>query len=269
MAGVILFHLDPAWVPGGYVGVDVFFVISGYLITHQLVKKLDEGSFSFSEFYVRRLRRLFPATLATIVLAGVAAHFLLGVTMAADHFGASLYCITALGNVYFSQATSYFDAGAIERPLLHLWSLGVEEQFYLVWPALLFGLSRFPGASKGRAWPRWAALLLLGAASLGAAEYFLSTRPQQVFYLPHFRAWEFAVGAMVSITPRPKSLDRFQLPLYLLGLLSIFGAMARFSDDTRFPGFRQHYRARQQRSLSMLRPPAICARWWRVALSSV
>lgn len=136
---VLVFHAFPALLPGGFVGVDVFFVISGYVITKHGLRELDAGTFRFSGFYARRIRRIFPALL--LVLVGV---FAFGwQNMLPEEFKQLGKHIaggaTSIANLVLWREAGYFDVSGEQKPLLHLWSLGVEEQFYLVWPVLLVG----------------------------------------------------------------------------------------------------------------------------------
>ncbi len=145
VAAVVLFHIDNTWLPGGFVGVDVFFVISGYLITANIYYDQQAGNFSLAAFYKRRIRRIMPVLSFVIVATLFAGQFILipddYQRLAATAIAAQL----SAANVYFTYFldTSYFAESANLEPLLHLWSLGVEEQFYLFWPLLLtFGLTR-------------------------------------------------------------------------------------------------------------------------------
>ena len=123
-----MYHAGSTWFPGGYIGVDVFFVLSGFLITRILVDELaQDGRIDFRRFYLRRIRRLFPALLCTIIVSYISG-------------GAA---ILSFSNIFFWYQADYFDALATTKPLLHTWSLSVEEQFYVIWPFLLFALWRF------------------------------------------------------------------------------------------------------------------------------
>jgi peptidoglycan/LPS O-acetylase OafA/YrhL len=135
---VIFFHAFPEWIPGGFIGVDIFFVISGYLISTIIYENLNRGVFSFREFYARRVMRIFPALIIVLV-----ACFAFGwVTLLADEFSQLGKHIAGgagfVSNIIFWNEAGYFDNSADTKPLLHLWSLGIEEQFYLIWPALLW-----------------------------------------------------------------------------------------------------------------------------------
>ncbi|WP_292579314.1 acyltransferase, partial [Mesorhizobium sp.] len=139
---VILFHFGAPRFPGGFVGVDIFFVISGYLITRLLLAKGSE--LSIVEFYGRRMRRILPALLAMICFSLVAGWFLLLPGDYASLGRSAAFSAGGVGNYYFLWNTGYFDRDATLLPLLHLWSLGVEEQFYLLWPALMLFANRLP-----------------------------------------------------------------------------------------------------------------------------
>lgn len=135
---VLLFHFQFEDFVGGYVGVDVFFVISGFLITGQILKELRTDTFSFVEFYKRRVRRLFPALFCMLLATLVAGTFLLAPEPLEALGESSLFAVFSLSNLLFYSQSGYFDSDSIQKPLLHTWSLGVEEQFYLFWPLFLF-----------------------------------------------------------------------------------------------------------------------------------
>lgn len=134
--GVLLFHINHNILPGGFVGVDVFFVISGYLITQIIQKELSQDIFSFKEFYARRIKRILPVFIVVVAFTVMAGKIILidedWVTLA----NSARYAIFFLANIYFSKEKGYFDLEAYEKPLLHLWSLSVEEQYYIFWPIL-------------------------------------------------------------------------------------------------------------------------------------
>jgi peptidoglycan/LPS O-acetylase OafA/YrhL len=233
---VILFHLGFAWLPGGYIGVDVFFVISGYLITGKIVHDIGQGTFSFPSFYQRRIRRIFPALFGTVV-----ATLALGVILLTpgDYLimaESARYAVAGLSNLYFNSNTGYFDANSGHIPLLHTWSLGVEEQFYLLWPAILYALIAGFGFHR-----RWLAISLAAIAALSFAANLDIIRDDihAAFYMPYTRAWEFAVGAIVSVM----TIRRIEAALYIgetaaaLGITIIIGAALFYSVQTPFPGF--------------------------------
>ena len=139
---VVLFHAFPDHVPGGFIGVDIFFVISGYLITKIIKSDLEQGNFSYLGFYARRIRRLFPSLIVTIIGCFVAGWFLFDFgdfKLLGKHMAASSAFIA---NFIFLAESGYFDQTAITKPLLHIWSLSIEEQFYFVWPTLIIIVAR-------------------------------------------------------------------------------------------------------------------------------
>ena len=215
---VLLFHLDPGLWPGGWLGVDVFFVISGYLITGLIVRAREAGRFSFRSFYWRRLRRLAPALLVTLILTllgGVAVMGASGLTrLSVEASMAALY----VSNVYyFLDSTNYFHQSAILTPLLHTWSLGVEEQFYLAWPALIFVLTL-------RRTPLFAVFFVLMAASFWLA---MEAGGTERFYLTWNRVFEFAIGAALAVRPARLEIrgDWLTLLFRIAGLALILAAM--------------------------------------------
>jgi peptidoglycan/LPS O-acetylase OafA/YrhL len=228
---VILFHLGFERFSGGYVGVDVFFVISGFLITRMIRAQLGAESFSFSGFYVRRARRLFPALLVTVVASFVAACVLLAPQHLERVGGSTVSALFAVSNFYFWQESGYFDAEATLKPLLHTWSLGVEEQFYLLWPALLVALLRCSSRAV------LGFLGLASVASLALGEYWLVSDPAAAFYLLPARVVELALGAamvwLVDHTPRQRLLLE---PLVWIGLSLILYATFDYDETTDFPG---------------------------------
>lgn len=228
---VLLFHAGYGWFSGGYVGVDVFFVISGFLITRIIANGLDTGTFSFTKFYRRRIRRLFPAYLV-LIIAVVLVGFWLSLPKELIDLGQSLVASAGFAtNVLFWQESGYF-AGASEiKPLLHTWSLSVEEQFYLVFPALLLLMARF--APNHRAFWVW----ILFAASLGLSEFMLTRYESATFYLLPTRAWELLLGSGLALLPavaRPRAWLAHVAGIS--GLLLIAGAVVLMTPLTSFPG---------------------------------
>ena len=190
---VLLFHLDIGFLPGGYLGVDVFFVISGYIISRNILKQLEEKNFSFLQFYTKRFRRLFPAMSVTVLATLVAAFFILPPSNLADLGEAGTWSLFSLANVRFWLEAGYFDVDADRKALLHMWSLGVEEQFYLFWPLLLI-------ICRSRLF-RIAMIAGLFAASIAAAVMLYDLIPNGVFFLFPFRIYQFATGAFLALVP--------------------------------------------------------------------
>lgn len=190
---VLLFHVDFEWAAGGFTGVDVFFVISGFLITRNIIHEVKSGTWSFGKFYLRRATRLFPALFATIVFTLIAAWWILSPADLERVGQTSMMSVLSVGNIFFWLESGYFDANSATKPLLHTWSLAVEEQFYLVWPGVLLLL-----LLGGRLTALWG-VIFLGLISLIAAFWFLTIDPSAVFFLMPFRIHQFAVGAIIAI----------------------------------------------------------------------
>jgi len=233
---VVAFHSFPSGLPGGFVGVDVFFVISGFLITGIILDQLDRGFFSISQFYARRVRRILPMLIVITLASGAAGYILL---YPGDYRAFGLSAIAALlawSNIFFLHHTGYFDVPSQTMPLLHTWSLGVEEQFYLVWPGLLLAGSKLFGTSR-RTW-RFVFLIVI-LLSFTIAVILTGREPKASFYLPFTRAWELALGAILATIPPasvflPRPISDL---LPVIGLGSIAVAAATFSSAEPFPGF--------------------------------
>lgn len=237
---VVLFHYRLGGVHGGFVGVDVFFVISGFLITRNILADLDAGTWSYARFYTRRARRLFPALFSTLALSFVAAAWL---SMPNDFewfASTAIHSIVSTSNFLFWQSLGYFGPAAERTALLHTWSLSVEEQFYLLWPALiLLTLGSRPGGASGARVRRLITILAsAGVLSFAAAQLVLETDRQAAFYLMPFRIGEFAAGALVLWIPRLPERWRFGEDVLLgLALAGILICCVWYSQEMRFPGF--------------------------------
>ncbi len=193
---VVLFHAGFDFFSGGFVGVDIFFVISGYLITRILMKEIALGKFTYSSFYMRRAKRLLPALLVVVLCSLVVGYFILLPDAYKRFSDSSLASLFFVSNFYFFDAVDYFSISAEFMPLLHIWSLSVEEQFYLIWPALLLFFVR------GRIWNDrirfFISIVLTSLIALLMAIYGTSKFPDMTFYMMPFRLWEFGIGAMVA-----------------------------------------------------------------------
>jgi|SRR5579862_8518372 len=248
---VIGFHAFPAWIRGGFVGVDVFFVISGYLISTILLTGMGRGSFRFSQFYIRRIRRIFPA-LIVVLLACVVVGWLVLFSFEYQALGKHVAGSAAfISNFVLWNEAGYFDKAAVTKPLLHIWSLGIEEQFYIVWPLLLYLV-----------WKRKAATLALLALLLTVsfALNVLSSDSAADFYSPLMRFWELMAGAVLAYLslnwgdltrifhklPRPAlqiigggaalgSIARNATAV--IGMLLIAAAVLAVDETRRFPGW--------------------------------
>lgn len=230
--GVLLFHAFPKALPGGFIGVDVFFVISGFLITGVLKGQCEQGRFSLLTFYERRVRRIIPALAfmlaAVTVVAGL---FLPPADLRA--YGASLVSVALFGsNVYFWLKGGYFDGPAHEKPLLHTWSLSVEEQFYILWPLAIFALYATPLRRR----PGWA-IGLFTVAAFVIAEIMVRRDAVGAFFLLPSRAWELSIGAWLAVIGAgPKLSKPWREGLSLGGLALVLAGMVLMSETVRFPG---------------------------------
>jgi peptidoglycan/LPS O-acetylase OafA/YrhL len=227
---VLLFHAELGF-SGGFIGVDVFFVISGFLITGLILKDQAAGRFSLERFWVRRIRRIIPAA-TTMVLAVLAAGlFLLLPGAFADLSQSAIAQQLMYSNVYFWKHTGYFDGAADLKPLLHTWSLAVEEQFYLGYPFVLVLLQRFGRRAMA------SMLACVALASLIASEYGLRHDPSGAFFLLPTRAWELLLGGLVCFLPAPTHAKRWVLAaLSWLSLTALLAAGWCYSATTPFPG---------------------------------
>lgn len=225
---VVLFHGFPGIVRGGYIGVDVFFVISGFVIALRYLQPMVAGEIGFATFFARRIRRLVPAYFAMLVAATLVAAWVMAprdlVNYGASLLGQALYA----QNIVFWVQGDYFDA-ALRKPLLHTWSLGVEEQFYLCFPLLVIALRR---------WPRLAALacILVGLLALGLGAYVERISPKTSFYWLPFRTWEFLAGIAVAQLYTRGVAARMPAAVASLGgvlaIVGLFAAALLFDDDT-------------------------------------
>ena len=227
---VVLFHAFPSLLPGGFVGVDVFFVISGFLISGIMFKSLQAGNFSFSDFYARRVKRIFPALIVVLAASFAFAWFVL-FNDELKQLGKHLLRAAAfLSNFILWHESGYFDNAAETKPLLHLWSLAIEEQFYIVWPLIVWGLWRL------KAW-RWQLICTLAAASFAWNVYQSQHDLTHDFYSPLTRFWELVCGALLAyrtvVLSAPEKLVQARATL---GATLLVLAVVCIDADKRFPG---------------------------------
>ncbi len=249
---VIFFHAGFPGFSGGFVGVDVFFVISGFLINRLILAELDStGTFSFRRFYLRRARRLGPALVVTCAVSFIAGTLLFAPKDFAMLASSVIAALTSTSNIYLWLQAGYFDASSAVKPLLHIWSLSVEEQFYLIWPAvlvLIYRLSRRPKVAV----PTVIALSFI--ASLSANMWaengitdapFLQDRladgPTLIFYLMPFRVFELAIGAGLQWIIDQKIPTRVRDALFIAGAALIAFAVWQFDSKTVFPALHGLY----------------------------
>lgn len=230
---VLLFHSGMPGFSGGFVGVDVFFVISGYLITRIIYAELRSSSFSIVHFYERRARRILPA-LMVVLLAATAIEMLLISPTDMIQYAKALGATVLFGsNLWFrQQAAGYFEPDVEMHPLLHTWSLAVEEQFYIVFPLLLMVCVRYSGR---RVTP---AVALVTLASLAWAVWAVRTSPNAAFYLAPSRAWELGIGALLALGAAPQLRGRaVREVLGWGGIALIVAPVLLYDGTTPFPGF--------------------------------
>ena len=224
---VVLFHAGVPGNAGGFLGVDIFFVISGFLITSILVREAEEGRFSIVAFYYRRVRRIFPALFVLLFIVTVAALFVLP-PLDLARYGRSLVATTLFAsNIGFFLERGYFDTSSLEKPLLHTWSLAVEEQFYVVWPLVLWAVLRFGGRRL------LTAVVLTGTAAsflLAAAGSYWN--PTATFFLPFTRAWELGIGASLAILPPIACAKPVREAGGIAGLALIVASITLMNDET-------------------------------------
>ncbi|WP_346288974.1 acyltransferase family protein [Zoogloea sp.] len=189
---VLLYHADLGFLPAGFLGVDIFFVLSGFLITSLVRRAVEDGTFSFTEFYFRRAKRLLPAAYVTFLLTALAAPFILNAQELQDFSRQVLGAVTFSANVVLLMQAGYFAGAAELKPLLHVWSLSIEEQYYLLLPAMLVFAPR-------RYWLPVGVILLFG--SLGLCLFLQAVKPIATFYLLPTRAWELGLGSLAAIAP--------------------------------------------------------------------
>ncbi len=240
---VVLYHVGVPGITGGFIGVDVFFVISGYLITSLLVLEAEaHGRISLSDFYARRVRRLFPALMIVVLVSlALGAVFLLPVfgeqaKLVKSAMATSIY----LSNFYFWKYTgNYFDGPAELEPMLHTWSLAVEEQFYLFWPLLIIGVTLLcrPGSARFRrnVGIAMAAILVL---SFAVSLWSTTANPREAYYLMPSRAWQFAVGGLIAVVPLGKNDSHTSAGAFLtlIGLVMIVWSATHLTAKSPFPG---------------------------------
>jgi peptidoglycan/LPS O-acetylase OafA/YrhL len=220
---ILAFHLDLAGFDGGFVGVDIFFVISGYVILRSILPDLESGRFSLADFFIRRMRRILPALMVVLAVTLAAGFVILSPAELEELAGSTLATVAFGANFFFHDRTDYFAVAAHMRPLLHMWSLGIEEQFYILVPLTLAALMRFRGI--GAAKP----LIVLAVASFAYSVIsgMVASEAKHAFYMPMARFWEIAVGGCVAVMERRWGLiGKASGPIAVLGLLAIAASVA-------------------------------------------
>lgn len=229
---VVIYHAFPAALPGGFSGVDIFFVISGYLISGILYSGLYKDKFSFAEFYSRRIRRLFPALVTMFLLTlGAGYYYLLSdeFEQLGKHMASS--CIF-IQNIVFLNEAGYFDTSADLKPLLHLWSLAVEEQFYIFFPPFLILFWK-------KKWPLFWILAGLFVLSFVANLFMAQKNPAADFFLTHYRCWELIAGAMLAMRSFLQNRTSRYCHLYsALGIIFVLTGLVFLNKGDLYPGWR-------------------------------
>ena len=211
---VVFFHAGFESFSGGFIGVDIFFVISGFLITTNILHAREQDNFSFSSFYQKRIARLFPALFTVILITLLAGFFILSPSDLAELGKTGIYSSVSVSNIFFWLDSGYFDRASEVKPFLHTWSLSVEEQFYLLWPGILIVLYKI-GSRRGV----FFGLVLLTIASLLTAIFYHKIDPEAVFYLAPFRVYQFGLGALLVFIPFLK----FQMVRGILAYIAVAG----------------------------------------------
>ena len=234
VVAVIIFHFKSEWLPGGFLGVDAFFVISGFLITSIIARQLEKGTFTFRDFYARRIKRILPLFF-TVLLATMLVAIVLFDTRDFDEFWRSAkYAMQFRANRAFS-GQGYFSPISEEKPLLHLWSLAIEEQFYFFWPLIFFIIYKIvKNRENPRTWAFWFAIagIILGVLF---TENRMSTEPAKAYFELSTRAAELLVGCALALNPYTLG-DRKKHILGIIGLLVFIACIILYSSSIPFPG---------------------------------
>ncbi|MDB5799675.1 MAG: hypothetical protein JWL63_614 [Rhodocyclales bacterium] len=230
VSSVLLFHVDKTFLSGGFVGVDVFFVISGFLITRIVLREIDAGTFSLARFYQRRVLRIVPALFVTLAVTACLFLTLTPPAFTPDISASLLAAVFSYSNLWFYSTVDYF-GDQVFAPALHTWSLAVEEQFYLVFPLLLILIGTDPAARHRRVMT-----LALGAASFVAAAITVFHNQAMAFYLPWLRGWELLAGALLAMYPIERIRQGVKQGLSAAGLCMIATACLVYRDSMQFPG---------------------------------
>jgi len=247
---VVAFHLGFASMAGGFLGVDIFFVISGYLITSIIAPKMAAGTFSFKGFYLKRIRRLVPPALVTIFVTFIAAAFILDPNDLIAMAKSAIAAVFSLSNILFFTEAGYWDTESELKPLLHTWSLGVEEQFYLFWPLLVFlfwRLVKGKGAEDGtRLRHLFWLFAIFSCLGLIISELILRLDPSAAFYLLPARMFQFSIGACAAFFTQQYFWQKIASPslrliLGSLGLIAVIGCIWLYRTNPAFPGINALY----------------------------
>ena len=229
---ILFFHAGISGFDGGFIGVDVFFVISGFLITSIIAREIDSDSFSFSNFWCRRIRRLLPTALIVISASLLTGWFLLAPDDYKDLSRSSRNQAFFLSNIHFWKTSGYFDTAAELKPLLHTWSLAVEEQFYIIFPIVFMLFSRFKKIL------RYKLLTLIAFFSFAISVWLLNNSPGSSFFLLHSRAWELLIGSLLALMPiqHNRSASFYNI-VSIVSFAGIIYCILYYTSEAPFPGF--------------------------------
>jgi peptidoglycan/LPS O-acetylase OafA/YrhL len=234
---VVIYHAFPSLMPGGFIGVDIFFVISGFLITQILIEQNAKGTFTYVGFYERRIRRIFPALVLVLVTVLVLGWFVLFTAEYKDLITHSIAGSLFMSNMLLYSQVGYFAQASYALPLLHLWSLGIEEQFYIVWPVVITLLRKH---RNGLLWT----FLLLCIASFVTTQYLHTTDSEAAFYWPISRFWELGIGGIAAwivstyhIPYAQPQVRKIASELSWVGLILLCIGFVIINDATMFPGY--------------------------------
>ncbi|MCP3928802.1 MAG: acyltransferase [Bacteroidetes bacterium] len=237
--GVLLYHLNHRLCPGGFTGVDIFFVISGYLITSIIIGEIQANQFSLTRFYERRIRRILPAYFFLLLFTSTFAYLIL-TPVALEQYGKAMsHSLLFISNFLFAEKIDYFAKTFNSSPLLHTWSLAVEEQFYLIWPLALSLI----GASIFRRIFKFIFLIVLGLSFI-ISEVLAGAEPKLSFFMIYSRAWELGIGAMIALPffPSPTSKKQIEF-LSTIGILFILTSFLLVNNNSTFPGISASFAA--------------------------
>lgn len=233
---VILFHMNADWIPGGFIGVDIFFVISGFIITSAIYPQISANDFSFNLFYVKRIKRILPLFYLVVCTCLIFSYWLHTPNDFASFADSWRYASSFIANVYFEKHSGYFAPTSETLPLLHTWSLSIEEQFYFVWPVVLIISAKY--LSK----PALAIFTMLSVLGLaGYSQYLTITAPEKGYYFIQSRAFELLIGALLAIVSVNKPLKNL-LPSFFFQLSGITGLVSAtflawtLNESDSFPG---------------------------------
>ncbi|MEP9353121.1 acyltransferase family protein [Xanthobacter sp. KR7-65] len=231
VGSVVLFHARIPPFDGGFIGVDVFFVISGFLITSILSREMAAGTYSLVDFYDRRIRRIFPALFVVLAATTLLAALVLMPRQMGTYVDTLIPSALFYANIHFAELINYFGPKADETPLLHLWSLAVEEQFYILFPLLLFVLMKAGGRHLAAG-----ALALVALASLAYGQSIVETDQPASFFLLTSRAWELMVGALLALVAWPRASRLVAAGIAIAGAAGILVPVFLYGQNTPFPG---------------------------------